>query len=452
MGISEDRKTEMAECSARDVFCDQRPILRAAEPGQAIIIIALLLVVLLGLVALAIDGGDLYLLHRKAANAADAASIAAAYARCTGGDYDLAAEQAAARNGFDASAIDLVITNAADGTMYTEAIVTAEKPKYFAQVIYDGPLTVHARSEAFCRQEGGGAPGNNYALYAGSNCSDALNIPADRIDIFGNLHSEGGLILTGEGSDIWGIGTYEGALVFTANNVEFNGEACDAAASPPCGDSLLDYSDDYACEEPITYPLPWNITDFYPGGAIAQAAAAQGHYHTPSDPDRVISDKNPNKWLQEQGLLTCQGQKCKLACGIYYSKAGIDITSRIELADPDCGVTFISDGTIYLRHEQSSITGTYVEDLLAFSNYGYDPFEACNCSNPAELAVELSLDSTLWTGNVFAPFGHIFANGDNNVGVNGCLIGYEVTVSGDSININCEASDAPASYIIQYSR
>ncbi len=48
------------------------------EGGQAIVLIALMLVVLLGFVALAIDGGNAYTQKREAQNAADAAALAGA--------------------------------------------------------------------------------------------------------------------------------------------------------------------------------------------------------------------------------------------------------------------------------------------------------------------------------------------------------------------------------------
>ena len=52
--------------------------LHPRERGQAIVIIALVMVVLLMFLALAIDGGNLYLHRRKAQNASDAGSIAGA--------------------------------------------------------------------------------------------------------------------------------------------------------------------------------------------------------------------------------------------------------------------------------------------------------------------------------------------------------------------------------------
>src|SRR4051794_31453670 len=49
---------------------------RSAQSGQAIVIIALSMIVLLGFVVLAIDGGNYYNLRRGAQNAADVSALA----------------------------------------------------------------------------------------------------------------------------------------------------------------------------------------------------------------------------------------------------------------------------------------------------------------------------------------------------------------------------------------
>ena len=54
------------------------PRLHPRERGQAIIIIAMMMVVLMTFLALAVDGGNAYLHRRQAQNASDASSIAGA--------------------------------------------------------------------------------------------------------------------------------------------------------------------------------------------------------------------------------------------------------------------------------------------------------------------------------------------------------------------------------------
>ena len=89
---------------------------RAAEQGQAIVLIAALMVVLIASVGLAIDGGGLFLLYRDVQNATDAAALTAAYSLCTGDASTVqpAGTRNATLNGF---------TNGVDG-----ATVTIENP------------------------------------------------------------------------------------------------------------------------------------------------------------------------------------------------------------------------------------------------------------------------------------------------------------------------------------
>jgi len=75
--------------------------MRQAQSGQAIVVIALMMIALLGMLGLAIDGGGLYFMWRDVRNATDAAVIAASYAKCTNGDINVAGLNAAATNGFD---------------------------------------------------------------------------------------------------------------------------------------------------------------------------------------------------------------------------------------------------------------------------------------------------------------------------------------------------------------
>src|ERR1043166_1332762 len=80
------------------------------ERGQAIVLIALLIIALVGMLGLAVDGGGLYFLRRDAQNAVDAAVVAGTYRLCTGDSSDpnyytaikAASTQAATDNNFTA--------------------------------------------------------------------------------------------------------------------------------------------------------------------------------------------------------------------------------------------------------------------------------------------------------------------------------------------------------------
>jgi hypothetical protein len=71
------------------------------EKGQALILIAFGIVAILGLTALAIDGGNAFADRRHAQNAADNAALAAALTRLNNGDWQQAAFTRAADNTYD---------------------------------------------------------------------------------------------------------------------------------------------------------------------------------------------------------------------------------------------------------------------------------------------------------------------------------------------------------------
>src|SRR5690606_4536767 len=66
------------------------------ERGQTLVQVALMLVVLLGFAALAIDGGMVYAERRHMQNAADAGALAGARELCLSGSETLAIEKARA--------------------------------------------------------------------------------------------------------------------------------------------------------------------------------------------------------------------------------------------------------------------------------------------------------------------------------------------------------------------
>src|SRR5689334_3306337 len=112
--------------------------------GQALIVIALVAVGLLGMVGLVIDGGRAFLDKRKAQNAADAAALASAYARIKQ-DQDMvtAAMSTAAENGYNndrSSNIVELYSPPKNGphmgdVEYIQIIITSHLKTYFARVI-----------------------------------------------------------------------------------------------------------------------------------------------------------------------------------------------------------------------------------------------------------------------------------------------------------------------------
>jgi hypothetical protein len=113
------------------------------ERGQALIVIALALVALVGIAGLVIDGGNAFQDKQRAQNAADAAALASAHARITGGNVVDAAMASAAQNGYDNDGVKNIIslyTPPKDGphagdVEYIQVIIRSTVPTYFMRVV-----------------------------------------------------------------------------------------------------------------------------------------------------------------------------------------------------------------------------------------------------------------------------------------------------------------------------
>jgi hypothetical protein len=115
-----------------------------SDRGQALVIIALALVGIVGMVALVVDGGNVFLDRRSAQNAADSAALASALSRIQGGqDWVGAAIASAAQNGYNNDGVTNIVQvysppkdgpNAGD-LEYLQVIITSHVDTYFAGVV-----------------------------------------------------------------------------------------------------------------------------------------------------------------------------------------------------------------------------------------------------------------------------------------------------------------------------
>lgn len=133
----------------------RKPILHSEnQQGQAILLIAAVMVALIATLGLAIDGGGMFLLYRDVQNATDSAGLSAAYALCTGQDVDTIVAASALENGFvhgvNSATVEVeegpddLIDNDSSSPYYQDdeylaVRITSEKPSYFIQIVYPGP-------------------------------------------------------------------------------------------------------------------------------------------------------------------------------------------------------------------------------------------------------------------------------------------------------------------------
>ncbi|MBT6151497.1 MAG: Tad domain-containing protein, partial [Chloroflexi bacterium] len=127
-----------------------------SEFGQAIYIIAIGMVALLGFTALSIDGGRIYLDRRRAQNAADQAVMTSALAKVEGYDWLQRGLDRAAENEFNNDGVTNTVTiysppisgfYAADDN-YVQVFITTESETSLIQFFYSGETKVTVEAVA----------------------------------------------------------------------------------------------------------------------------------------------------------------------------------------------------------------------------------------------------------------------------------------------------------------
>ena len=113
------------------------------ERGQVLVLVVLGMVALIGIAALVVDGGNVFLDRREAQNAADSAALASALARIRGENFVQKANEIAALNGYNndpASNTVQVFSPPIEGDHvgdieYIQIIITSRVDTYFGGVI-----------------------------------------------------------------------------------------------------------------------------------------------------------------------------------------------------------------------------------------------------------------------------------------------------------------------------
>jgi hypothetical protein len=187
-----------------------------SESGQAIVLLAISIVVLLGFTALAVDGGMIFSDRRHAQNAADAAALAGALQKSNLQSDTVviqAVERSVESNGFTTDQMSVAITPfsdfSGDYTLITVE-VTKDTPTSFAHLIYNGPFRNHVTAIARARRSQPFFPGQS--VVAMGNCVDNSSTLVD---------SNGG-------GNSGGVRTFQGGIFLNAPE---SGTCC--AMTPP---------------------------------------------------------------------------------------------------------------------------------------------------------------------------------------------------------------------------
>jgi len=168
------------------------------ERGQAILLMAVALIGMLGFAAVALDGGNIYAEQRRAQSAADNAVIAGAYQYMKGitvtSTISNSALDNAASNDYDNNSTSNwvkfyrpPISGAYVGnSSYMQIVITERVPTALAHLVYQGPFQLTVSAVAYAKKGGPPVDGNAVVALNPTDCETV------QVNGNGNLNITGG--------------------------------------------------------------------------------------------------------------------------------------------------------------------------------------------------------------------------------------------------------------------
>jgi Flp pilus assembly protein TadG len=401
----------------------RHPADRHAEDGQVLVFFVLGLVVLLGAVALGIDGSRAFEERRAAQTAVDHAATAAAYASCTGSD-DAASRtaglQAANRNGYDDAEASIVVTvdPVISQANTFRAAITSTIPGTFSVVIGIDDFTIGTVATASAVDCGLGGTGPGAVFAGGDDCTGGkygVDVSGSNNEVIGGVHSNSDAAVSGGSNDFTEATTPDVLDPWTfvgdlkAGSIG-NGNEYQPGGVPPyprdVGPTL------------VPWPAGWAPSDAANGAMLTA-------YET-------LADANGTSFT---GKVTSIGPED----GVYYTSSaeGMDISS---VTGTDRNVVLIApNGPIKISASSKTFNPYAHDDLprqgvLMLSGMTYSGTERCD-----KYTISVSGSNATWNGVMWAPGGMVEMNGSTNVAVNGSLMGWAVRLNGSDLEIRYDA-------------
>jgi hypothetical protein len=357
--------------------------LKGEERGAALILTAIVLLVLVGVVGLALDGGQAYNTRRGAQNAADNAALAAAWAYCAGQPDPIAVGvQTAVHNGFEEAEVEIT-QEPSDYNGQFRAVVTTVEETSFARVIGFDEVTVAAEATAACNRGNTSGPAAMFAK--GPSC---MLIKGGQAHVTGFVYSAGDMEWNGQGSQL------VEADVHADGNMTINGKYNIKGTASASGTANHANVITGVPKLNLEYPISFKISDFEPGSPIALEAGDMYHYHKGNIKGSDIMNAGPGIHFVE-GNITHQGPG--ITGGPY---------------------TLVATGTITLNGPRYE---AYYEGLAMMAG----AFSPPTCNKPA--AIDLGGQNQI-AGLLFAPNGVLEVNGG---AVNGGMIAWGIDTGGN---------------------
>lgn len=346
------------------------------ERGVVLVMVAILMVVILGAAALAVDLGSFYKAQRQAQSAADAAALAAAQVLPSATAASTTGTSYVTQNYPGATATVSVNTTVNQATV----TVNANTPSFFGKALGLTKEKVTARAVASqtgitaqCSTPGTGC----FAIFAmDQNCSDTgINITGGGNHIQGGIHSNSG-INTGGGGSSYGPTTYGP----TASGCKATTGGGDTFTSGPTSEAPI-----------TTWPIDYSKQFTACSGSACTGPNGTPSYCTKAAASFTFSSSSqpvPNNIYCAYGAGT-PSNPATYTGSIAFTGGGYGSASNPIAASFIAGSVSANSGGMYLEAEN------WPTNKLIFYVVG------------TGTAVNLGGGSNLWEGDFFVPNGTI---------------------------------------------
>jgi hypothetical protein len=399
----------------------------ARESGQALVVVALMMLGLLAATGLAVDGGGLFFLQRDAQNATDASVLSASYAICTDGDPVAAGLATMASNGFDNNGVSNKIFinhpptsgESAGNRAYVEVVLIAYKPAYFIQLVYKRPLEVRTRAIGNCleRFDPSTVPG----LWAGSTtCNDTVNWTGSNSTIVGGMFSNNQIKFKGSEVNLSG-----GEILSVGDIAEDQSDKIHYDPSYPPTEGNAPRND----------PVNLDISLYAPGGEVSSVMPAD-HYHAIPRLETTGWKSNNNLWDPTNGTVLE---------GLYYIEGDVSVGNGVKVG-PE-GVTIVATGEIKFSGKTDTPPISYYQHIMDETERGvhypgiifYSNQLADRCGSNA---LSISEPDGRYHGIAYVPRSGINISG-SSIYFHGTLVAQTIDYSGSNGTLRYDPSLLP---------
>jgi len=419
------------------------------QRGQAILLLALALVGLLGFAAVALDGGNIYTEQRRAQSAADNAVLAAAYKYMTGvtstSTLSATALSNALSNAYDNDGIGNKVTfhrppvygAYAGNSSYMQVVITEVVPTALAHLVYQGPFQLTVSAVGYAKFGGPPVDGNAIVAMDPDGCG-IVTVNGGGTNNLSLSTSGGGIFANSDGFDANGHPTCSGAnsiLDAQSNNAYIS-------SAPPYGITVVatgtNAYDDHVSPTPSTgaSPLPAD-----PLADLDTPTCASGPNTVPTgSPTPQTINPGTYMGLNATGNLTLNpGLYCIMGTGnnvINTGPSGVLAGNGVMLYVP-FGEVNLQQGMVMVRAPSDTYNPECVSTpSLSSSNaspchykgivffMGRTNTEGINLTGGAGWVVE---------GTIYNPNGAVTLGGNGNWTLTGQVLSKNVIASGNGI-------------------